>query len=141
MADTLWVLDASIAVAWFFTDEPSRKAALAVRQDLRDRPGRYVVPHLFQAELVHVLSRKSRRDTAFVDQALRLVLRLGLRSLALSQEAVLRSISWTCDSKLSGYDATYVALAEDLGGRWLTADRTAARRVGASLATSLASWS
>lgn len=130
MVSRCWVLDASIAVAWFFTDEPLRPAALDVRSQLVDDPDRFFVPHLFFSELAHVLARKSGRDADFVDRALGLVRRLGLRSLALPDDACARLGHWTCERGLTGYDATYVALAESLNGRWITADADAARRAG-----------
>jgi predicted nucleic acid-binding protein len=40
---------------------------------------------------------------------------------------------------LSGYDATFVALAESVSGRWLTADREAVRIAGSRLAELLES--
>jgi len=139
MADGPWVLDTSVAVAWFFTDEPLRTEALAVREMLRDRPASFVVPSLFHAELVHVLARKSARDFAFVESALGLVMRLGVRTLALSDSALVRTAHWACKG-LTGYDATFVALAEDLGGRWLTADRKAARITGRLRSSVLSAW-
>jgi predicted nucleic acid-binding protein len=46
---------------------------------------------------------------------------------------------------MSGYDATFVALAEDIKGRWLTADKAGARIVkgtgAASLVLQLSAWS
>lgn len=139
MPDRLWVLDTSIVAAWFFTDEPLRDEALAVRNDLRDDPDRYLVPHLFHSELVHVLARKSGRNTAFVRQGLQLVLRLGVRTLALSEAALRRAAYWACRG-LSGYDGTFVALAEDVGGRWLTADEEAAKIAGRGVTTTLRAW-
>jgi len=133
------VLDTSIAVSWFFTDERGREEALAVRADLKEAPGSYAVPPLFHAELVHVLARKSDRDSDYTRQALRLVLRLGIRTLPLSEQALLRTADWACQG-LSGYDATFVALAEDLGGRWLTADEWAARVAGEKAAQTLEAW-
>ena len=138
MAERRWVLDTSIAVAWFFTDEAGRDQALAVRDDLKQDPDRYFVPVLFHAELVHVLARKSARNAGFSREALRLVLRLGIRTLPLSEQALVRTTHWACQG-LSGYDATFVALAEDLGGRWLTADESAAR-VAADVAQTLQAW-
>jgi predicted nucleic acid-binding protein len=139
MPDGPWVLDTSVAVGWFFTDEPLREHALAVRGNLRDEPQRYVVPPLFHAELVHVLARKSGRNQRFVTDALRLILRLGIRTLVLSEAALLRTAHWTCQG-LSGYDATFVALAEDVGGRWLTADERAATTAGKRRTETLRSW-
>lgn len=139
MPDGFWVLDTSVAAAWFFTDEPLRREALAVRSHLRDEPDHYLVPSLFHTELVHVLARKSRRDESFVTDALRLVLRLGIRTLALPESALLQTAHWTCRG-LTGYDATFVALAEEVGGRWLTADDPAAKVAGRERAVTLRSW-
>jgi predicted nucleic acid-binding protein len=124
--DVHCILDTSIVAAWFFTDEPQRDDALAVRSELRQKPADFAVPPLFHAELVHVLADKSGSDQRFVSSALDLVVRLGLRTVPLSEAALRRTVDWTCRG-LSGYDATFVALAEDLDGYWLTADRRAAR--------------
>ena len=66
------VLDASVAVPWFFLDEPARDVALSIRTAIRDRPQDFVVPPLFHSELLHVLARKSDKDTRFVRAAIRL---------------------------------------------------------------------
>ena len=139
MSDGLWVLDTSVAVGWFFTDEPLREQALSVRANLRDAPQRYVVPPLFHSKLLHVLARKSGRNEQFVTNALRLVLRLGIRTLVLPEPALLRAAYWTCRG-LSGYDATYLALAEDIDGRWLTADEQAVRAASRRRTATLLTW-
>jgi len=110
-----------------------------VRAHLRDAPHRYFVPPLFHAELVHVLARKSGRNAQFVRDGLTLILRLGIRTVPLSEAALLRSADWACRG-LSGYDATFVALAQDLRGRWLTADERAAKLAGLEHAETLKSW-
>lgn len=136
----LWVLDTSIAVGWFFEDEPLRSDALAVRDRVIAEPQRFVAPVLFHSELLHVLARKSGRDLLFVERALALTLRLGLRTLALSEAAWQRAASWSCRG-LSGYDATFVGLAEDLGARWLTADERAVKTIGVGAAEMLRDFS
>jgi predicted nucleic acid-binding protein len=137
--DSLWVLDTSIVAGWFFFDEPLRDVSLIVRARLRDQPHRFLVPHLFHSEIVHVLARKSARDADFVRTAIELLLRLGVRTIALSESALLRTAHWACRG-LSGYDATFTALAEDLGGKWLTADESAAKIAGRERAITLRSW-
>ncbi len=139
MPEGPWILDTSVAAAWFFTDEPLRAACLSVRTVLLERPDRFAVPHLVHSELVHVLTRKSGRDMRFVDESLQLFLRLGLRTLPLTEAALLRTGHWACKG-MSGYDATFVALAEDLGGEWLTADDRAARLAGAARAVTVSRW-
>lgn len=138
-AETVWVLDTSVAVAWLFTDEPTHREALRLLSRLRDEPDRFLVPHLFLSEAVHVLARKSGRDRTFARTAIDLLMRLGIRTLPLSEAAILRTADWTCRG-LSGYDATFVALAEDLGGRWVTADERAARIAGRTRAQTLSAW-
>jgi predicted nucleic acid-binding protein len=125
----LWVLDTSVAVGWFFADEPLRSDALAVRARLSDEPQRFVVPTLFYSELVHVLARKSGRDAEFVQRAVTISLRLGIRTVALSEQGWQDAARWSCRG-ISGYDATSVALAQDLNARWLTADERAVKISG-----------
>jgi predicted nucleic acid-binding protein len=134
----IWVLDASVAVKWFFTDEILRDKAIEVRARLAMRPTEFVVPHLFHSEILQVLARKSGREAGFVSTALGLVQRLGLRTLALSENGWNHAAHW-CALGMSGYDATYLALAQELGGRWLTADEVASAKAGAS-AMSLGAW-
>jgi predicted nucleic acid-binding protein len=134
----IWALDASVAVKWFFTDEPRRERALAVREQLALHPEQFVAPPLFMSEMVHVLARKSGRDEPFLRAAVPLLLRLGLRTLSLGEDGWQLATRWVVDG-LSGYDATYVALAASLGGRWLTDDATAARKAK-KLAVALADW-
>lgn len=61
---------------------------------------------------------------------------LGVRTVQLSEAALVRTAYGACGG-LSGYDATFVALAEDLGARWLTADERAAEIAGKDLALAL----
>jgi predicted nucleic acid-binding protein len=135
----IWALDASVAVKWFFTDEPRREQALGVREHLALRPERFVVPQLFMSEMLHVLARKSGGDERFVRDGVSLLLRLGLRTLSLGADGWHEASGWCCHG-LSGYDATYLALAAQLGGRWLTDDAAAARKAP-KLAVALAAWS
>lgn len=140
MADQpLIILDTSIAASWFFTDEVNHSASLSVLHHLGLKSDRYFIPGLFYSELIHVLSRKSGYDISFVKNAVKKVVSLGLRQLALSESALESVVSWSCNG-LSGYDATFVALAEDLGGFWLTADLTAVKKVGSDLALRLEEW-
>ena len=133
------MVDATVIVAWFFTDEPERAAALSVREAICERRERWVVPPRLLTEAVHVLARKSARDERFAAQAVGVLLRLGLRTIALSEPALARAVHWSC-AGLSGHDATYLALAEDLGGCWVTSDARAGRRVRNQHLVTLRHW-
>ena len=54
---------------------------------------------------------------------------LGIHRVANGHELLATAAALAVDWVLSGYDATYVALAKLVGGSWLTADRRAAGRV------------
>lgn len=132
------VIDTSIAAGWFLTDDAWRELSLRVRDRIRRYPTEFVIPHLLFPEIVNVLTRRSGRDESFVTGSVQTLLRFGVRTVALSEAALHRTAHWACRG-LSGYDATYVALAEDLGGVWLTADERAAKIAG-SHAQTLRRW-
>ena len=130
-SEKILVLDASIAVAWFFSDEPLHSAALEVRHTIRESPAHFAVPTLIHSEMIHALTRKSGCNRLFVRSALDLFLRLGIPSFSLSSRALQYACDWACRG-MSGYDATYAALAEDIGCKWLTGDAKAAKILGGS---------
>lgn len=133
----LWILDTSVAVAWFFENEEQHDAAIEVLRDVRREPNSYVVPPLFYAEVVNVLARKSN-NVDWVREGLATVISFGIRTLMLAEPALLQTADWACKG-LGGYDATFVALAQDLGGRWLTTD-TRAARIADEHAVTLLGW-
>ena len=89
--------------------------------------------------MLHVLHRKSGGDGDFTRAALEMLLRLGFRTLALSDTGWQAAAAW-CQRGLTGYDATHAALAEELEGKWLSADTRAVRRVGSEHAVALDDW-
>ena len=136
--EPIWVLDTSVAAGWFLAADLQHESALLVLDDLRVRPHRYIVPPLFYSELAHVLSGRSGRHQDLVRSAFELVVRLGLRTTTLADTALRRLPDWAC-TRLGGYDGTFVALAEDLAARWLTADAPAAR-VASGHSITLEAW-
>ena len=58
-----------------------------------------------------------------------LLLNLGIRTEDLSAEATLRCFAWMKDHKITFYDASYLAVAVDLGATLVTADETFARKM------------
>jgi predicted nucleic acid-binding protein len=64
---------------------------------------------------------------------------MGLRTLGLSRDAWLKAVELSCKG-LSGYDATYLALAYDLQARWLTDDRKALKKSMSAYILTLEQW-
>jgi predicted nucleic acid-binding protein len=134
----LWILDTSVVVAWQFPDEEGHGIARDVIRDVRSTPERYAVPHLFYSECANVLRRKLSHVVEEVRAAVDVLVRFGMPTFALSNDALLRMAELSC-TPLGGYDATFVALAEDLGGRWLTVD-TRAAKIADEHAVTLRGW-
>lgn len=118
------VVDASALVV-AVTDTTERGAR--VRAELLDG---VAAPHLVDAECGQALRGLARREVLPAD--------LAERSLVLARDLVtqrypvapLQTRAWALRDNLSFYDATYVALAEVLDVRLLTADRRLASAPG-----------
>jgi predicted nucleic acid-binding protein len=113
------VLDASSALYGLLNDGDARRV-LATEA--------VVVPHLIDSELAHALRGQLLRGSiteADARQRIETWRRLGMERV--SGVGLLPRI-WELKNNLSGYDATYVALAEALDCSLVTADR----RIGAA---------
>ena len=123
------VVDASVAIKWFVTEEPLVDEAAQVLDAIGRDPAPYGVPDLFMNELLAVLCRLPGSQSRKVQDALSLVEALGMARVGNGHELLALAADLAGDWKLSGYDAVYVALAELSDGVWLTADARAARRI------------
>jgi len=123
------ILDASVAVKWFAPDGDATDAvAVRVLRDVVGHPGRFVVPELFFYEMLAVLCRRMRQARD-VHAALGRLSRLGLRRVRQDDRLLRRAVRLAYRYRLTGYDASYVALAAEVGGVWLTFDVAAHGRV------------
>lgn len=116
------VLDASGAVLALLNDGDARRALARER---------VAVPHLADSEVAHALRAqvlRGRVDAAHAAAALTRWALLGLRRFAATG---LLPRMWELRANLTGYDATYVALAEALDCELVTADARLAQAPGA----------
>jgi len=121
------VLDASVLVKWF-VEEQGRDRALEILAEVAARPRSFAVPSLAWYELTHVLLR-SVQEPETVRAKIAHVMHLGIPCFGATPERCTRAMRLAGRTKLSGYDAHYVALAEELQGCWVTFDAKAARAV------------
>jgi predicted nucleic acid-binding protein len=123
------VVDASIAVRWFAPHGDADDAiADRVLARVIARPAAHVVPELFVYEVMAVLIRELA-DAPAVQRAMRRLDRLAMRRVRQDPQLVEAASRLAQRHRLTGYDAAYVALAETLGGRWLTLDARACVRL------------
>jgi len=115
-----YVVDASVAIKWFIPEIHSEAAvqAKSVRQQLH-------VPAFLTLELGNVIAKKIRREE--LTRADGETVLKELRDLPLQRHADERlfpaAYKLTLDTRQSLYDCLYLALAETINGRLITADR------------------
>ena len=118
-----YVVDASVAIRWYLK-KLSHPNAVAVLRLIIDDPGLFAVPELFAYETLAVLYRHHPyAPTVFRDDVDRL-LRSGILRYPMTANIYGRMDRFN-RMGLSAYDAVYVALAEEIGGKWLTFDSKA----------------
>ena len=131
----MFVLDASVALSWFFEDEASEES-LRVRGRLTEE--RAVVPALWMYEVANAFVVASRRGRMTLDQAARAAQLLA--ELPIDVEPPGRDVTDLLDlaaaHAVSAYDASYLQLASLRGIPLATLDQrltTAAKVVGVQL--------
>lgn len=122
------VLDTSVAIKWFFEDESAHEKAISYLNHLANNSDNYIVPIIFHIEFTAVITRKSKWDKKFISNSLKTIFSLGINTAAIGEELATVAIKIACEYKLSFYDAIYLALAKSLSGKWLTADKNAAKK-------------
>ncbi len=118
---TAYVLDASLAAAWFLPDEASDAADRLLGDALADSP---VVPSLFRHELRNLLlfaERRGRLAAADVDEAL---IKLATLPIAVRDGGDDRAVvNLARKYALTAYDAAYLELALREGAPLATLDK------------------
>jgi predicted nucleic acid-binding protein len=131
------VLDASIAIKWFFADEPQHDLSLIVLDKLRLSPNNFIVPELFHIELGAVLLRKSKWDGNFASEAMETIYQLGIATVSMGKQMTSIGLKAACNYKLTLYDGVYIATSELVKGKWLSADQKALKKIPKRLAVEL----
>jgi predicted nucleic acid-binding protein len=131
-----YVVDASVALRWYIEDEASTLAA-DVHRRIIEKPAEFAVPELFAYEVFSVLFRVHPKAWKTYEEGILPVLRCGMLRYPMT-DAVARRAARFVESGLTGYDAVYAAVAEELGAVWLTFDAKAhARILGEGLSADL----
>lgn len=119
-----FVLDASVAVSWFFEDEAGEYTA-TVLESLADWEA--VVPSLLPLEVANVLLVAERRKRCSEAEAVRFVELLESLPITTDDDTARRALKSTYqlarEYGLTAYDAAYLELAMRLGAPLATMDR------------------
>jgi predicted nucleic acid-binding protein len=122
-----YVLDASVAVRWFIEEERHENAE-AVHRRLVDAPQEFAVPELFAYETFAALFRVHPRPLKAFQEGILPILGSGILRYPMTDAIAARAAAHV-EAGLTGYDACYAALAEELDAIWLTFDGRAHARI------------
>jgi predicted nucleic acid-binding protein len=121
---TAWVIDSSVAVKWY-VPEDHQEEALRILDLARSGEAEFHIPDLIHCEVASILWKKvrlgelSEREADEISLTFVDVPKTSHSSAMLMQSA----LKIACLSGRSTYDCFYLALAEFVGGRFITADK------------------
>ncbi len=134
----MFVLDASVAISWFFQDEASGEKELSVLEELKR--GWAVVPGIWPLEVSNVLLvalRRGRVESSGVYRVTELLSRLPIEIENTSLDLAFKAVYPVArEYELSIYDAYYLELAVRKGLPLATKDaalKKAARKANVQL--------
>jgi len=123
MSTDALVIEASAAISVVRAED----AAGAVHREINRAALRpLLVPEIFWVEVLNILVRRYGLPMDTVLEGLAKLDDLGLRTVQSSRGSLLTSAALMVEHGLSAYDATYLALAENVDADLLTLDRTLA---------------
>ncbi len=123
----IWVIDTSVAVRWFIEEE-THPHADEVLEKIVDEPERFAVPEFFSFEVFAVLQRIHPSGLEAFKKGIIPLLQGGILRQPMTESLAVKANRFI-KLGLTGYDACYAALAQDLRGLWLTFDKKAHRMI------------
>ena len=121
------VLDASILLKWFIEEHDS-ELALQFKERYLTEEIVIAVPDLILYEVPNVLRFKRGLSEQAVKSAMQDLLNLGLEIITPSIKLIQEAIHLSFATRLSIYDCSYLALANEMDATLITADETLCRQ-------------
>ncbi len=128
------VVDASVGIKLFVAEEQSELADQLFSRLTADPPAYFYVPDLFYVECANILWKYTRRFDYPADNArqdVRDLQALALRSVS-TADLLVPALELALTFKLTTYDASYAALAQQLNLPLITADVAMQRKLKGS---------
>jgi len=123
------VLDTSVLVKWFRSGEPLAAEASAFRQAYYEDRLNIVAPDLIPYELANALRYSSNAGQEESTRAMESLYALGIEIVPATAARIARALALAYQHDLTVYDAAFVALAEELGADFITADEKLLKKV------------
>ncbi len=116
------VLDASVLLKWFIKESDS-EIAIQWKESLLQGKVNIVIPDLALYEIINVLRFKAGVTEEAIKRILPAIFDLGLEIITPSQQLLEDALHLSFATGLSIYDCIYLALANELGTKLVTADK------------------
>jgi predicted nucleic acid-binding protein len=125
------VPDSSIVIKWFRQSEADAEQAEALRQAHLEGQLLFIVPDLLLYEIANVLRFKSDLDEAAVRSAVRSLTQINLEISPITEPRLQQVIALAYQHEITVYDASFITLAEETGGDFVTTDEKLLKKVSA----------
>jgi len=122
------VLDASVVIKWFLQEKSSEEALRYRQQHLEGRVA-LVAPSLLPFEIVNAICTKTKTRLPTILEAIETYRFTGITEYFLTEKLAQLAATLSKTYRISVYDAAYVALAQNLGCQFITADRKLYRKI------------
>lgn len=121
-----WVVDASVAVKWFVSEENSH-----IAERLLDRSAALHAPTLLKIELANALAKNVSKHLIGEDQATIVLGGIGqtIETWHAMEDTLPQAFAWALAYQHPVYDFCYLALARTLGIQVVTADHAFLRKL------------
>lgn len=126
------VLDASVVIKWFIQEEGSDHA-LQLREEFYAGERELVVPDLLLYEIANALRYNPSFSADEIKESVRTLLDMEMEIITPTYSLLAKAIELAKDLDVTCYDAAYLALAEELGFEFITADERLYKKVSARL--------
>ena len=118
----MFVIDASVILKWFVEEEKGTKEALGIKQNHIEGKYTLVIPDIAIYEVGNALRYKPDSLPREVSRYCRNLYELNLDIVAFPIEIIDLTIEISFQNDITFYDASYIALAKELGLQFITAD-------------------
>lgn len=124
-----FVVDASIIIKWLLGDErePDQEKARNLLNEWVEGNAEISAPTLWQYEVGNFLGREVPEEAT---EKMNLLLNLNIRNVAPSHNICRQCFIWMKEKGVTFYDASYLAVACEIGAILVTADEAFVRKMG-----------
>lgn len=122
------VLDASVVLKWF-VDEGSSDKAIQLREEYCAGEREIVVPDLLVLEVANALRYNPDFEIDEIKDSVKTLFDIGIDIITPTCSLLEKAIDLAKSLDATCYDTSYLALAEDLGFEFITADEKLYKKV------------